>query len=289
MLKMLKNRAYVLGVLLLYVASAIPEYAQRRLGQKPEESISATAPIDPTATQLKPQYRGINPGILYSELERRSNESKGEFETTQAFNERMTKLQGRPLIGTISKDSLIPFTLASENTMLNKVTSRYDADKGVLAVSIEMTAPVVGVRMDLDKRSVPLRYDFQPSTSYVGQNAYGAKVTIEKTFANVYELLIENFRDFERVPRDSSLTFRHTITANLEMTPAEAMAAKPNLKVLALARLHDPYILKGYLSHKPTVSEPRDTFAVYHYLVCEVKEFWIYDYASGRIYAKWRP
>lgn len=143
--------------------------------------------------------------------------------------------------------------------------------------------------MDLDKRSVPLRYDFEPSTSYVGQNTYGTKVTIEKTSANVYELLIENFRDFERIPRDTSHTFRHTITAKLEMTPAEAMAAKPNLKVLALVRLRDPHILKGYVSHKPTVSEPRDTFAVYQYLVGEVKEFWIYDYPSGRIHAKWRP
>ena len=283
------NRVYVLGILLFLTGLAVPEYGQGRIAQKPEGSVSATVPLDPAMTHLAPQYQGVDPRVIYNELERRSKLIKGEFETTAEFNARMARVQAAPLIGTVMKDSTIPFTLANGETMLDKVTTRYDADNGVLAVSIEMSAPIIGVEMDTDKRSLPLKYDFEASSSYVGQNAFGARVIIKKTFANIFELLIDNYRDYERVRPDSPVTFHHTITAKLEMTPAEAMGAKPTLKVLALVTLRDPYILEGYISHKPTVSEPRDTFAVYKYLVAELREFWIYDYASGRVYAKWRP
>lgn len=284
-----RSHGLVLAVLFLGLVS-IPEYGQRRVSPKSEPSlpIYSTVPIDPKATSLPPQFRGVNPEVLYNELERRAKQSKGEFETTEAFNARMRNLGATPLVGTISGDELIPLTLASGTTLLDKITSRYDADNEALGVSIEMSAPVIGVEMDFHKRSVPLRHDVRSSESYVGQNAYGAKVIIQKTYADLYELIILNFQSFKS-PRDTESTFGDVITAKLKMSPTEAMTAKPNLRVLALVRLRDPFFLNGYVRHKPTVTEPTDTFGVYQYLVGEVNEFWLYDFGSGRIHAKWRP
>jgi hypothetical protein len=284
----MKLTALLFSVLLLTVT--VPFYGQRPVSKsKRAVATFATAPLDTTSTQLGPQYGGVDPEILYNELERRSKERKGEFETTAAFNARIVKLESSPLVGAITRESPIALALSTGAGLLDSAKSRYVADRGVLVISLETTAAVIGIKADMDKRSLRLRRVFHPSKTYIGQNAYGAKVAVEETFVDMFELIVENFNEFERRGARGSLTYQRIITAEIPMTAAEAMTVKPNLRVLALVKLVNPYFLTGYITQKPTISKPRDTFVVYQYLVGNVYEFWIYDYASGRIYAKWRP
>jgi hypothetical protein len=261
-------------------------------GQKPRAK-TATAPtystvqIDPTSRHLPRQYQGIDPELLYGELEKRSKESaKGEFETTEAFKGRIARVEMTPLTGNITKDGLIPLAISKESDIFDKVTSRYDADKNELTVTIEMEAPIIGVQSDFDKRSMPLKYIFRPPSTYIGQNAYGAKVRIEKSYTYIFQILIENFRDF-LVSQPG--TYKDAITVRLNMSPSVAMAVKADLRVLTMFRLREPYFEQGFTSHKPTIAEPKDTLGVYQYLVGDATQFWFYNYATGEIYAKLQP
>lgn len=244
----------------------------------------AATEIDPNTKQLPRLYEGVDPATLYDELEKRSKQNrKGEFETTEAFNTRLATLEGKPLIGSIKKDALIPLSISNGSSILDKVTSVYDADKNELTAGLELESPIIGVRAELEKRAARLKVLFGPTSTYVGQNAFGAKVQIEKRYTYVSEVLIENFRDFLTAPTG---TYKDTVTVNLRMGPSEAIAAKSNLRVLALLRLTDPYFKEGFMSHEPTVSEPRDTLTVFKYLVGDVSELWFYNYSSGQVYAK---
>lgn len=282
----MKSRSLIATITLLLLCSGT-------FGQKRRARTSATVPshstaqIDPSIKQLPRNYEGADPQILYEALEKRSKENvKGEFETTEAFKTRVAREETRPLTGSITRDGLIPLAVSKESDIFDKVTSLYDADKNELAISIEMDSAIIGVQADLDKRSLPLRYVFRPSSFYIGQNAYGARVKIEKRYTYIFALLLENFRDFLTSP---SRSYKDVRTVRLNMTPIEALAAKPVLRVLVLARLREPYFRQGFTRHEPTVLEPKDTLSIYQYLVADATEFWFYNYATGEIYAKLQP
>lgn len=262
------------------------------LGQKPRARSVApptysTVQIDATSKRLPRQYQGIDPELLYAVLEKRFDENiKGEFETTEAFKARIAKVESAPLVGDVTKDGLIPLSISKESDIFDRVASRYDADKNELAVNIEMEAPIIGVQSDFNKRALPVKYVFRPSSTYVGQNAYGAKVKIEKSYTYVFQILVENFEDFLVKSRG---TYKDTVTVKLNMSPLVALAAKNDMRVLAMFRLRAPFFQKGYSRHEPTISEPRDSLAVYQYLVGDATQFWFYSYTTGEIYAKLQP
>lgn len=274
-------RPSILAFLLLFVASTF-QAQQKRPAVSNAYAVTA---VDATSARLSPNYRGVDPEALCDALEKRFKESsKGEFETTAAFEARLQRMQTEPLVGALTKDDLIPVVGVSDR-ILDRIESKYDADTEELTVTLEPQAPIIGVKMDFSRRSTSLKYNFRPTTTYVGVNAYGAKTTVEQSITYIYSLLFENVAAFSTNPPEQ-FSASSIIETRLKLTPSAARAAKENLRVLFLIRLVEPSIEKGYLSKKPTISAPRDTLAVYHYLHANVEQIWIYNYETGQIYKK---
>jgi hypothetical protein len=173
--------------------------------------------------------------------------------------------------------------VASTQSSFERIESQYNADTEELSVKITARSPVIGVTMALDQREIALKYDFQPTKTYTGVNGYGARVTVEKHFTSIYSVLFENFNSYasELPDRYSS---SGTIITRLKLVPSAARAAKESLRALLFVRLRNPAVEKGYISKKPTVQDPHETFAVYYYLVADVEQLWLYNYESGQVY-----
>ena len=245
--------------------------------------------LDTDIVRLPRNYRGVDPEALYKQLEKRSKESnKGEFETTVAFNARRQREQAEKVVGPLGLGDLIPI-VAESNGGLEGVEANYDADAEELMVYFESKAPKIGVGVDLNRRAARLRFDLHPTTTYVGMNAYGAKAVIEKKVAYIYSLLFENISAFSGSPVDRYSDSGGGILSRLKLPPTSAREAKEKLRVLFLVRLSLPLIEKGYMSKKPTISEPTEYFVVYHHLVANVEQIWLYNFDTGEVYKKIRP
>lgn len=270
----------------------IPYLAQSPPKKQPVEQqafgVYSNAEIQISLEQLPERYRGVDPEVLYKLLDERTKQvEKDEFETSEAFERRRAAVRQAAIVGNLTERSLFAFMLAGGGTssVLDKVRSVYNADRGEMETSIEIATPVVGVTIDSTRRAATLKHVMQPSTSYIGQNAYGAKVEIEKQFTYIYEIIIDNFHLF---PFDLS-SYRTTLPVTIKIDSASARAAKPSIRVLALSSIARPNLLRGFLSHKPTVTEPKDSLMAFQHLIVVVQEFWVYNYETGQIYVKIKP
>ena len=59
---------------------------------------------------------------------------------------------------------------------------------------------MIGVGPALDKRSLEIKFKADPTTTYVGSNAFGVKVVVKRQRSSSYGLLLENFVRVENGP-----------------------------------------------------------------------------------------
>jgi hypothetical protein len=276
-------------LILLFLAISVLTVPCSAYGQRKADvpSLYALSPPDLNTTVLPRRYNGANPEAIFAALEKRSKASqKDEFETTAAYQARLVASQTEKLVGTFGLNDIIPVVLASES--LYGIDSQYNADAEELAVKITARSAIIGVRADLDKRALDVKYDFHAPTEYVGVNGYGARVTVEKSTTYIYSLLFQNFNSYSfELPARFSAS--GSVVTRLKLSPIEAKKAKESLRALLLIRLQTPSTEKGYISKKPTIQDPKETFAVYHYLVADVEQVWIYNYETGQVYKRLLP
>lgn len=109
-----------------------PAAAQSLNKQRPGATAEGFArkPFDPSAEKLPPGYHGHDPKEVIAALMRRASQSvKDEFETTDQFRQRVKALEASPLLGLLTVDSLLAFTI-------DGVETRYDADREVMSVGV---------------------------------------------------------------------------------------------------------------------------------------------------------
>src|SRR5207253_409007 len=101
--------------------------------------------------------------------------------------------------------------------------SAYDADRGTLKVTVALDWPHLGYEIDFKKRAVLLKHITDPTSSYVGQSGLGVRVKVNRYYAREYSLLPTNLSPSE-----------HSLEALINMNVTVAMAAKRNLRALAI-------------------------------------------------------
>lgn len=221
---------------------------------------------------------------------------KDEFETTAKFTERISNPANIKLGNNLTAaDTLIFVYRPSPEKFhgLGDLTSKYDADKGILNAKIS-TLPVTTV-MDAETNNPKLIQ--LPATSvkaqflknegeYIGSNSFGVKTTISKVRGKEFSLAIANIKDYTEYDKEDVFP---SLAIPLALSSVQAKTVKNNLAVAFITKLAAPYRTISKTEVKPTIDKPSDILSYHYYLIGNISEIWIFDGASGVIYAKIKP
>jgi hypothetical protein len=316
----MKNAFTSLALCLLVIVTSSPVEAQHKqretrpaVPRNPTAKVERTSrppylsiAFDKSTISLPPNFRGHSAIAIYEAVKQRiKSADKDEFETTEAYHQRIKAETLKPLLGVITQESVLAF-------VIDKNDSTYDADKGILSVRSELSRVTSGVRLDEQRRSLLWDIVNNERSSYVGTNAYGAKVNVERSMADFYEISFANHGEFptekyldettRKLLEEERETYkRYGVTESvsgrdflsklgfsftLNMTPDVAKRAKENLRLLLVCRLADPPVIEGTTYSKPTFDHPRESFFQIHNLNTKLLEVWIFNASTGEVYDK---
>lgn len=235
-------------------------------------------PLNLNLTQLPPNYRGQNPADVYNSLVKKFREQQ-EFETKEDYKKRLVQSSLTPVIGNISMDGYFVATVG-----LSVDAMKYDADRRSLKLSVPSKASLYSNSFN-PPISLQIGEEFGVIDTYIGQNGYGVEKQVDKTQTNYFELIFRNPKDFKY--KDSGFT---TIAGDLNflipMLPSVAMSAKPDLRMLIVYQLQEPYI-EYYKSHVTAkVTDPEEKYLYWHYINANARQIWFYNATTGEVYQK---
>lgn len=261
---------------------------KEKLQPEPSADIYSAKAFNTDLQTLPVGYKGHNAQSIHNTFQQRLT-PKGEFETTEAYQDRIVGSAMLPLIGSLTVSHLFAFEL-------DTAIFEYDADKESLMVGAVFGKVDDGTVLKDSYRGLALEAggDFKQET-YEGSNAYGAKVAIEKTTILRYELAVDNWEAWQtedyiepylrKMEAGSAVKYltKKGIFNNLSLAPTLAETLKPNFRLLAICRLKYPFIGKGGTYIKPTFTSPRESYYIAKYLYADMLELWAYDLSTGKV------
>lgn len=134
----------------------------------------------------------------------------------------------------------------------------------------------------LDQFDLDLKID--SNSTYVGSNAYGAKVTVEKTISTQLGIAVNRipFLTFTR----ERLYSNPVPAAQFNWENARAAKELPALKALVVMRLAAPYIVYDFWHSRPTRDKPNDMSSQGKYLTGNILGIIFYSGVTGEIFAR---
>lgn len=251
------------------------------------------------AGRIDPAYVGHATGDVISAIEKLAGVKKGEFESTADFTARRTAALAGKFLDGASVEDVFAFSLPVPKGSRYSDGLRYtfNADTGEVAFYALPTSskylPLNGIgapdyqtnrreRSGLDQ--LKLDRKIEATSTYEGSNAYGAKVTVEKTTMSIFGIAANRI-PFLRFERDSSYG-NPPVAAQVKMDNARAAAELPNLKALVVMKLADPFVLYHFMHKEPKRDSPSEILAQEKYLTGDVLGIVYYSGTSGEVFAR---
>jgi hypothetical protein len=215
---------------------------------------------------------------------------KGEFETTEAYNQRMETLLAQPVLGSLTPRSALTAVIGlTSGSKYSELT--YDADAQQLSVDKSLDK----VPFDLENydrnsklRVLPTGLDFEKQVrTYMGQNAFGRKARVVEKERYVCDLILLNLYQlgFKKGEYDELLG-QGNIKFDLTMDPATAQKVKQSLKLLVIFQVGAPYVSTSKEYDSATIDNPVDLTTRKFFVYADVSEVWLYDSKTGEVYAR---
>lgn len=264
---------------------------------KPPTPDFLSVPFNMETAKIPADFLGHDIEKLYNTFKNKQSGKKDEFETTEQYQKRLEAEKDKPLFGTVAKDSILAFVV--------KANSEYNADEQIMTVSLPTTSVYNSIKKDDNKLGINIKYGANTTTTSSGQNAYGAKVDIEKTHVQTYELAIHNKSYLptektldERLKKSlegSSLRNNNdfiermkktTYVHKMKLGTDQAREVKPNLGAIVLAIPTSPYTSDGAILREATFKDPKEFFSQMYYLNVDIVQIWFYNKATGEILGK---
>ena len=252
------------------------------------------SPFDLNIKQLPIDYKGVNPLILYNQLENRSsNLIKSEYETTLEFQSRQLVIRDKLIVGKIGVDSLIALKLGIAKYKNIKI--KYNADTEMMNIKIKLDDLVnIDYKYDDTKRKNELIEEDNSST-YIGSNAFGATKEVTKSKTTSYNILFENWQCYSNsIEKREMQGLGNNLSVDLKIDAITAKRIDENandsknseLGCLYIGTLTEPYISKGYFYNAATFEDPTEYSKSYKYINLTVHEIWLFNTKTGQIYNK---
>jgi|GEM_PF-4314837 len=300
----MKFSIYILLIALLSGASN--SYAQKRKARSipPKKVAEASAPRITEAPfseallnsdRLPTNFAGNNFDVVKALIPSSATAPKGEFESSQAYKERLDRVGETVLVNSLKLNSLVAFTRSG-------LPAKYDADNEVLSVQVPVgqAYELFLSRLPSSYRTILLSNDRQQVGSYIGQNAFGAKKEIAKVEEKSRYIVFKNYASFreylEKSPydigrdREFSSRFESYQTKDLQfrlqLPPGSAESAKSSMAALFVFRLAEPYVGTSVRRSEPKMDYPTDSTNFQNYLVGSIHQIWLFNRVTGEIYKK---
>jgi len=286
----------ILGCLIYVICAQFLFLAQASAQKAPTGSGFSTIEFDLNAKSLPPLFKGHDIGQLSLKLAAKgASKGKGEFETTEQWQQRINKEESEPILGGLLLSSVYAFALGGTDDFghFNGLFEiKYDADKSTFHLQIESTEDLWDANGGwVYLRSYPyivkVAETISDSGSQVGMNAYGATAKVNDYDSTTYAVEFSN----ARFARQKSTIFSHAEPIHGEfVAPSEqAPTIAKNIGVLAVRKLKAPFYKTGYLSTTATIDSPQTFSGTNHYVIIDLLAFWVYNRISGEVYTRIEP
>lgn len=248
-------KAASFAMVLLLVLLWQPAFGKDKASKTPKYD---SKPFDLSLSQLPARYTGHNPVAVYAKA-KNGLVAKSEFETNDEYAARVKS----------ATESLGLYAFARLNNSDNideyAEEINYDAEAEAFTITIPLYSESNMVVFDT-------RYS-EGKGSYIGQNAFGAKVRVSKRDATIYYVSFStNLDEFSK------------ISLKVPMPRDKAKQLKDSIKVLYIG---SPIQVKRDTGHwTPEVKDPYDTNATFYTLEMQLKQIWIYNFMTGQVLYK---
>jgi hypothetical protein len=207
------------------------------------------------APSLPPSYRGEPPARLFNVIR---PSGKGEYETTAEYAARVSKVSSTPF-----------------SVQITQARFGYDPDKRRMEVVIPASFTTsVGSNF----RHYELETTFKAAGTYIGENAFGVKKRIERSFAEKY--LIVDVDDEKEYGLFEDRKF------GFPLEREAARASRDRLVLIALCSIDPETVAKNTDSadhFDPKIDRPLDIYLSEHSLAVHIKGFFVVDPKNGAI------
>jgi hypothetical protein len=249
-----------------------PKQSRPRNAKPKVTAVFSTAPFNSSVERLSPNYLGHSMIKVWAELYRRRLQfNKREYETSDAWASRVQKLKGQPLISSTTMLSQFAFQAYD-------VDAFYDADTKIISVTVSPGGAfhdeMNGV-LSLSGNSMLGWKNTAQSGSFVGSNAFGVKRRVRAETEQFYFMAFQDTR------------IGLADTFNIENVGGEqAKLIKPQIRVLVIGTLQEPYAGLSASQNKATLDDPVQTTSYEFYLYFKPEAIWFYNLKSGEVYHK---
>ena len=277
-------------VVLTMLALTIGVYAQSAPTSKKIATIYSQSPF---SGNVAPGFLGHDARAMYRAIERAKPKEKGEFETTPQYEARLARAD-KSLYGALKLSSRLAFVVPTRETN-EFVGSMYPLN---LQTTYEADAETMNVKIGFDPfhngndkyaeeiRSIIWNEVSRTDGSYLGSNAFGAKVKVEITTETTTGLAFDIPSTLYHGKGLGDSIVPESRCASFHVSPQRAKQIKGNLRVLVITKLIDPYIVNTEEYEEPTIEYPYERSKYYHYLKVNIEDMWIFDLVSGEVFVK---
>lgn len=205
------------------------------------------------------------------------NTKKDDFESKQAFEERLLNESTKRLSGAITAADPMVFVYDKKFSDL-----KYDAEtqsfKGRSYFGKSgMLSAGDGIFDAVRQETVS-----SSSRTYTGTNGFGARIKVEETVTNVCGLI---FKPVSKASSYSSLRVEY----NIPMEPEKARRTADSIKIAFAGALSIPYLGTYAQFFEPTINDPHDIKVTGDAVVMRLDEVLVFDERTGEIFARIKP
>jgi len=247
--------------------------------------------------RIDPNYAGPSIESVIESVEKTTNLTKGEFESTAAFNARKETAISAKFLNGFTIDDTFAFVVpvSKGGRYLSGIAYEFDADTSeVRFFALAKNSSLNGIGDQnfkpsysfnsplMDQFSVYRRIDRR--NSYEASNAYGAKITVNETVSSDFGIAAPTipFLTYKR----SYLYSNPTPASQIKMESSKAQKELPALKAIIIMKLAAPYMTYHFVHIKPTRDSPSEITSKQKFLTGEVLGIIFYSGLTGEIFAR---
>lgn len=261
------------------VQTAFPEFA---FFQDENRPVFSSDPFNWEIKTLPVEFRGHDPRKIFDALYERTK-PKGEFETTAAYQQRMSQAGEVP----VDKLNLASDLLAFE---VSPYLIEYNADGSFMRVAIKSGSSEVVTSQPVRFETLftlPLNFSkLTKDGTYESSNAYGARVTVEKSTLYQHHLALADRKYVGEFVKTADKKYSDQLEYRLPMSPDVAKDVKFHLKIFAIVQLVKPFTAKDDFHLKPTFRNPTEAFIFKNNLIAAPKGLLFVNSKTGEILRK---
>jgi TonB family protein len=259
----------------ILVASTLWSASGKLAHAQPSDSdtVIATPSFSLTDETLKKGQRGVDIEKLLAAILKTKPPTKSEFESKADFDLRMTKFSERKFLGDIGPGSRI--------AVLQSVTTFPADDYGERVVKVQFDAESEKMAVEMSSElfcGLTLKRNIVPKRQYTATNGFGQKVTVTEV-DETKTCLIFGETGKVKFPLLS-------LDVEFSLSKKDAASVKPNLGVVVIGRLAQPYSEEERSHERPTGKYPVEKNIVRRSIVLNVEDVWVINTTTGLILAK---